>query len=312
MRMCKQSCQPLRKNRICYESRKGIRQYESASKKYEFTKPKKKKKNNQQQKIETSLIPCPNPYTCTQCSACNTRGRMIMEWIRTSATYTKAELKSARACKPPQWVTPSGTSWISSPGCRRWVDGETVEVLHVHCFLSRMQQCHEHDRWTRFISSITLRWTWLYFNGYFIHFVTLHLTYRNFGADIFWHSWIFHFLIAENVVGDFHVMIFCAAAMSWHTAELAWISPQGVGGVLMGKPLKFCMCTASSRSCMHNILMHSIIMLTCCSLLLQLLLTLLYVLYTCMLTVLLQPFTRAIYNCEFSASFKLEWLVSMA
>ena len=102
----------------------------------------------------------------------------------------------------------------------------------------------------RFISSITLQWTWLYFNGNFIHFVTLHLTYRNFGADIFWHSWIFHFLIAENVVGDFHVMIFCAAAMSWHTAELAWISPQGVGGVLMGKP--FCICTASSRACMHN------------------------------------------------------------
>ena len=41
-----QSCQPLRKNCICYESRKGIRQYESASKKYEFTKPKKQKKNN--------------------------------------------------------------------------------------------------------------------------------------------------------------------------------------------------------------------------------------------------------------------------
>ena len=40
---------------------------------------KKKKKKNQQQKIETSL----NPYT--QCSACNTRGRMLMEWIRTSA-----------------------------------------------------------------------------------------------------------------------------------------------------------------------------------------------------------------------------------
>ena len=91
-----QSCQPLRKNRICYESRKGIRQYESASKKYEFTKPQKKKKK-QQQKIETSL----NPYS--QCSACNTRGRMIiMEWIRTSATYTSAELKSARACEPPQ------------------------------------------------------------------------------------------------------------------------------------------------------------------------------------------------------------------
>ena len=116
---------------------------------------------------------------------------------------------------------------------------------------------HAAMSWTRsldwrFISSITLRWTWLYFNGYFIHFVTLHLTYQNFGADIFWHSWSFHFLIAENVVGDFHVMIFCAAAMSWHTAELAWISPQGVGGVLMGKPLKFCMCTASSRACLHN------------------------------------------------------------
>ena len=206
---------------------------------------KKKKKKKQQQKIETSL----NPYT--QCSACNTRGRMLMEWIRTSATYTSAELKSVRACEPPQWVTPSGTSWISSPGCRRWVDGETVEVLHVHCsFLAHAAMSWTRSLDWRFISSITLQWTWLYFNGYFIHFVTLHLTYRNFGADIFWHSWIFHFLIAENVVGDFHVMIFCAAAMSWHTAELAWISPQGVGGVLMGKP--FCICTASSRACMHN------------------------------------------------------------
>ena len=37
-----QSCQPLRKNRICYESRKGIRKYESASKKYEFMGEKKK------------------------------------------------------------------------------------------------------------------------------------------------------------------------------------------------------------------------------------------------------------------------------
>ena len=55
----------------------------------------KKRKKNQQQKIETSL----NPYT--QCSACNTRGRMLMEWIRTSATYTSAELKSVRACEPP-------------------------------------------------------------------------------------------------------------------------------------------------------------------------------------------------------------------
>ena len=38
-----QSCQPLRekKNCICYESRKGIRKYESASKKYEFTREKK-------------------------------------------------------------------------------------------------------------------------------------------------------------------------------------------------------------------------------------------------------------------------------
>ena len=240
-------CQPLRKNRICYESRKGIRQYESASKKYEFTKPKKKKKKNQQQKIETSL----NPYIhsavhATRAGACSWNGSAPLH-----ATYTSAELKSVRACEPPQWVTPSGTSWISSPGCRRWVDGETVEVLHVHCsFLAHAAMSWTRSLDWRFISSITLQWTWLYFNGNFIHFVTLHLTYRNFGADIFWHSWIFHFLIAENVVGDFHVMIFCAAAMSWHTAELAWISPQGVGSVLMGKP--FCICTASSRACMHN------------------------------------------------------------
>ena len=32
-----QSCQPLRKNRICYEIWKGIRKYESASKKYDFS-----------------------------------------------------------------------------------------------------------------------------------------------------------------------------------------------------------------------------------------------------------------------------------
>ena len=103
-----------------------------------------------------------------------------MEWIRTSATYTSAELKSVRACEPPQWVTPSGTSWISSPGCRRWVDGETVEVLHVHCsFLAHAAMSWTRSLDWRFISSITLQWTWLYFNGYFIHFVTLHLTYRN-------------------------------------------------------------------------------------------------------------------------------------
>ena len=211
---------------------------------HETQKKKKKKPTTKDRDIAKSL------YTvqCMQHARAHAHG---MGSAPLHATYTSAELKSVRACEPPQWVTASGTSWISSPGCRRWVDGETVEVLHVHCsFLAHAAMSWTRSLDWRFISSITLQWTWLYFNGYFIHFVTLHLTYRNFGADIFWHSWIFHFLIAENVVGDFHVMIFCAAAMSWHTAELAWISPQGVGGVLMGKP--FCICTASSRACMHN------------------------------------------------------------
>ena len=140
LKTVEQSCQPFRKNCICYNSRKGIRKYESASKKYEFTKPKKKKKKKKDWGIAKSQL-------YTQCSACNTRGRTIMEWIRTSATYTSAELKSARTREPPQWVTPSGTSWISSPGCRQWVDGETVEVLHVHCFLSRSNE-QKSDRWT--------------------------------------------------------------------------------------------------------------------------------------------------------------------
>ena len=43
-------------------------------------------------------------------------------------------------------------------------------------------------------------------------------------------------------------MIFCAAAMSWHTAELSWISPQGVGSVLMEKPLKLAPLCAGARA----------------------------------------------------------------
>ena len=246
-----------------------------------------KTKKQQQQKIETSL----NPYT--QCSACNTRGRMIMEWIRTSATYTSAELKSARACEPPQWVTPSGTSWISSPGCRRWVDGETVEVLHVHCFLSRMQQCHEHDRWTDDLFQASL-----YGERDFIL------------MDISSTLWlcIWHIGILEQISSDTReVFIFWLLKM-WSVIFMWWFSvpPRWVD---TQRNLREYLPRVSAVCWWGNRWSSACALLSLAPACITSLLRLLYVLYTCMLTVLLQPFTRAIYNSEFSASFKLEWLV---
>ena len=63
-----QSCQPLRKNCICYESRKGIRKSESASKKYEYSASQKKERKQHKQCVYTNVHALQTSYGRPTCS----------------------------------------------------------------------------------------------------------------------------------------------------------------------------------------------------------------------------------------------------
>ena len=170
----------------------------------------------------------------------------------TNIHSTSNWIKTPRTCKPQHWVTSIGALCKSSPACRRWVNGETVEVLHA-CMIPLAKAC------VNTIVGLTIyywQWLWLSDDCDFI-FMDISTTF-----------WLCIWLIGilELISSDTHEYFICWLLKMWSVIFMWWFFfvpprwvdkqrnfreylPPGVGSVLTGKPLKFCMCFASTRLC---------------------------------------------------------------